>query len=304
MKNKKINKASVVMLVFGVIFIISGVSLAVEGDLASAVTGVIIGVALLVIGKKRLHAPTKEEKARQAEAEQAAERKVSLQNYIDEKTAGFEAEVAAIPLHNISMSNYALERREVNDMPQIAFSTVSKTFNPSSLPAFVVIDTETTGLKSSTDRIIELSAVIFESYKPVAAWSTLINPGIHVPSAASDVNGIYDEDLIGKPTLDAVAESFLEFVGRLPVVGYNIGFDLKFLFCSGIDLISKGRKKYDVLSLARKRYKNEIAGGFSLGNVCAYHDIFFEAHRSLSDCCATGELFRIVVGDITGVDVE
>lgn len=189
-----------------------------------------------------------------------------------------------------------LTRKALRDMPEIKFKNITKAFNKNSLPTFVVVDVETTGLYAYKDRIIELSAIFYEDFQPISCFSTLINPGKPIPEDASDVNGIYDEDVKGAPTIAEVSESFLEFVGNCPVVAYNASFDLKFLYCSGIDLISAKNPLYDAYSLARKAYKDHYS--YKLPAVANSIGIYYNAHSSLHDCYATGKVFDDAIDEI------
>ena len=304
---KKINKFGIFMIVFGVLFVIAGLSFLAQKQYGSVVVGIVIGALLVVAGMKRIkNPPTPKPSRAERKQQEAAEREEARrkqaeewQRREEEKVNNFKVMLNSIPSAKIDINPTTLTRAQLKDMPEIKTSNIAKTFNPSSLPAFVVIDTETTGLKANTDRIVEISAIIFEEYLPTSSWTTRIKIDRPIPPEVSLINGIHDEDLVSAPLLEEVAESFKNFIGNLPIVGYNISFDLKFLYCSGIDLVSLKQKKYDVLTLARKEYKDIITGGFSLENVCDYNDIFYIPHQSLSDCYATGELFKTIIEERT-----
>ena len=156
--------------------------------------------------------------------------KTARQRYIENRRGEFAAQLAAVPLAPVDIVPDAkLEKRRLSDMPEIKYTTVTKNFNPDRLPSFVVIDIETNGLKVQGGRILELSAIRYEDFQPVAAWTSLVNPEKPIPSDATEVNHITDKMVADAPTLPQVAASFLEFVGRSTVVGYNLPFDLKFL---------------------------------------------------------------------------
>ncbi len=192
--------------------------------------------------------------------------------------------------------NNILTRKALRDMPEIKFKNITKAFNKNSLPTFVVVDVETTGLYAYKDRIVELSAIFYEDFQPISCFSTLINPGKPIPEDASDINGIYDEDVEDAPTIAEVSNSFLEFIGNCPVVAYNASFDLKFLYCSGIDLISAKNPLYDAYALARKAYKYNYS--YTLPAVANNIGIYYNAHSSLHDCYATGKVFDDAIDGI------
>lgn len=229
------------------------------------------------------------------------ERKMNRNNVLSRKSKEFAASLHAVPLVPALVVDAAppLCRGALSDMPEVKYSTITKSFNADKLPSFVVIDTETNGLKVQGGRILELSAIRYEDFQPVAAWSSLVNPGKPIPPEVSEINHINDAMVAVAPRLEQVSGSFLDFIGSSAVVGYNLPFDLKFLFARGIDLFSQKRKYYDVLELARKAYKNDL-DSFSLEDVAELCGVFRDdAHRSLSDCFATGAVFKNCVEDIT-----
>lgn len=218
------------------------------------------------------------------------ERKARQKQENDRKRAATNQQIAQIPKFEIQIDGKAvkLTRNHISDLPDVHISSVGPKFNTSRISSFVVIDTETTGLSASKDRICQLSGILFVDGEPVKAFDTLVNPKKKMPAEASQINGLTDEMLADAPTIDEVASSFLGFIGDRPIVGYNLIFDLKFLYCSGIDIIQK-RKFFDACQLARKVYDGPI--DYKLSTVSEYVGIFCDAHNSLSDCWATGQLF-------------
>lgn len=221
--------------------------------------------------------------AREAEEQRKASAEELFRGLMDSLTAAPVGIDAAASLQPLALA----------DMPDIHYTSVSASFNRDTMPAFVVIDTETTGLSAREDGIVELSAIRFEEYNPVAGWTTLINPGRSIPAEASAVNSITDAMVSGAPTVAQVAQSFVDFCGAAPIVGYNLPFDLKMLYAAGIDLTTKRRKYYDVYAIAKKYFKGDMAlSSYKLGYVASQCGLVpVESHRSLSDCLTTGLLF-------------
>ena len=221
-----------------------------------------------------------------AREELARERARAAQNFKDLLNG-----LAAAPV--IVDAAASLQPLALSDMPEIHYTSISASFNRDTMPAFVVIDTETTGVSAREDGIVELSAIRFEEYHPVAGWTTLINPGRSIPAEASAVNNITDALVSGAPTVAQVAQSFVDFCGAAPIVGYNLPFDLKMLYAAGIDLTTKRRKYYDVYAIAKKYFKGDMAlSSYKLGYVASQCSLVpVDSHRSLSDCLTTGLLF-------------
>ena len=206
-------------------------------------------------------------------------------------------EIDSIPKHEIAIDSSAkLKRARLSDMPEIKFKNITKRTNLATIPAFAVIDVETTGLSAGSDRIIELSSIIYEDFEPVETFSTLVNTKKHISEEASEINHIHDEDITSAPPLDSVSGSFVGFIKNLPVVGYNVAFDLKFLYCSGINIMD-GRKIYDVYALSKRAFKG--LDSYSLSNVALELGITYSPHRSLDDCFATGAVFKAAAHELT-----
>lgn len=228
--------------------------------------------------------------AREAEEQRKARAKQIFQDLLD------KLEIAPVTVDAAA----SLQPLALADMPDIHYTSVSASFNRDTMPAFVVIDTETTGLSARSDGIVELSAIRFEEFHPVAGWTTLVNPGRRIPPEASAVNNITDAMVSGAPTIDQVAQSFLDFCGSAPIVGYNLPFDFKMLYASGIDLAAKRRKYYDVYAIAKKYFKGDMAlSSYKLGYVASQCGLVpVDSHRSLSDCLTTGLLFDRLIDNM------
>ena len=94
---------------------------------------------------------------------------------------------------------------------------------------FVAYDLETTGIDAETEAIVEIGAVRFMDGRPQSGFGTLIDPHRPIPEGASAVNGITDDMVQGKPTIEAVLGRFTNYCGDLPLVAHNAKFDFKFL---------------------------------------------------------------------------
>lgn len=151
---------------------------------------------------------------------------------------------------------------------------------------YVVFDLETTGLRPEMDEIIELSGIKVRNGQAVEEFSTLINPGIPIPHAATSVNGITDSMVAEAPSLAEALASFLDFIGNDILVGHNIHtFDMNFLYAGARKAL--GRKVendyVDTLPLARcclpSLYRHRLT------DVAAHFHIETKgAHRALNDC--------------------
>jgi DNA polymerase-3 subunit epsilon len=88
-------------------------------------------------------------------------------------------------------------------------------------------DLETTGTSVKNDRIIEICIIkIYPDGKEEKILER-VNPEIPIEAGASEVHGIYDEDVKDKPTFRELARKFYDFFLGTDIGGYNIrNFDL------------------------------------------------------------------------------
>lgn len=93
----------------------------------------------------------------------------------------------------------------------------------------IVLDTETTGLDYTRERIIEFAAVRLENGKIKDEFQTLINPQQHIRKSSIAIHGITQEMVEDAPTEDEVMPKILEFIGDYPIVAHNAIFDHSFL---------------------------------------------------------------------------
>lgn len=211
----------------------------------------------------------------------------------------FEEKIKNVEKCNIRFSANELKKQKLEDMKEIVTAKVGKQFNKEKLFKYVVIDIETTGLKASKDEIIELSAVKYIDFEPVEYFTTLVKPKKQITEEITKINSITNEMVESAPLLSEVLSEFDEFIKGFNIVGYNVSFDLKFLYCNGSSVLEqKGIKIFDVCEIVKKAYKDLYS--YSLENVC--EDLLNlyrqDAHRSLSDCFATDYVFCLSMDEI------
>lgn len=95
---------------------------------------------------------------------------------------------------------------------------------------WLVIDSETTGLRAEDERIIEIGFVLVENQLIVAKQSWLVHPDRdHIDPAVTAVNGIRIEDLHDKPKFPFYGPQLAALMKEVMVVAaYNVPFDRSF----------------------------------------------------------------------------
>jgi DNA polymerase III subunit epsilon len=96
----------------------------------------------------------------------------------------------------------------------------------------VFFDIEATGTDPMSDRIVELSVVRMDpppaGMRPPRTWR--INPEMRIPSEASEIHGILNDDLSSAPTFAAIVAELTELFVGADLAGFSIGrFDVRIL---------------------------------------------------------------------------
>jgi DNA polymerase-3 subunit epsilon len=162
----------------------------------------------------------------------------------------------------------------------------------------IYYDTETTGVKSSSDKIIEIAA-----YDPNndRTFCSFVNPGCSIPAEASAISHITDEMVKDAPSFKDVAPEFMNFCsGDVVLIAHNNdAFDQLFLeaeFARG-GLPFPAWKFLDSLKWSRK-YRNDLPrhGLQFLREV--YGVVANQAHRALDDVMVLATIFSSMIGDL------
>lgn len=153
-------------------------------------------------------------------------------------------------------------------------------------------DLETTGTQITKDRIVQIAFVKLypEGTKEAKSW--LVNPGISIPAAIAEIHGITDEKVASAPTLGAIAEEIIAFVGEADLAGYNSNkFDIPFMveefFRVGKPFPMEGRNFVDVQNIFHKMEQRTLAAAYQF--YCG--QTMENAHDALYDTQVTLDVF-------------
>ena len=156
---------------------------------------------------------------------------------------------------------------------------------------YVVLDTETTGLRPGPHRVIELAAIRMRGSEVLGSFQSLLNPGTRLPAFIVQFTGISQEMVAKAPKAHEVFPDFLHFIDGAILVGHNVGFDIGFLSYEarllGYDFPIDG---LDTIPLARRflpglrRFKlDKVADHLKIPTV--------NRHRAMGDARVTAAIF-------------
>ena len=143
---------------------------------------------------------------------------------------------------------------------------------------YVVIKVDTTGLNPDTADIVRISAIRVDGENRIK-FDKYINPGYHIPEAASEISGIIDEDVKDCPCFSEIKKELLEFIGDYPIIGHNISFDLSFIN-KNLNTPLKNRS----MSLMDMARAYDYEGILKFASMCKYYGVPY------SKCYSTVEL--------------
>ena len=152
--------------------------------------------------------------------------------------------------------------------------------------SYVLFDLETTGLSTTDDSVVEISAIKVIDGVTTGEFSTLVNPGKHIPDYVSCIHGITDDMVSDAPSMEEALRDFIDFIGDLVLVGHNIKrFDMGFIQRDAVRYFGEPLTNgiVDTLCLSR-RYLPDLPS-HSLGALADHYNVSYEgAHRALVDC--------------------
>lgn len=158
---------------------------------------------------------------------------------------------------------------------------------------YCVVDIETTGLAPEESEIIEIAAVRYRDFKKGEVYSTLVKPQNRISGFITELTGISNDMVADAPRIEEAISGFREFVGDDIILGYNVNFDINFLYdallkCHGtylrndfVDVLRFTRKALADLE-SRSQVKVAEHFGISTGG----------AHRAVNDCDICNAIYQ------------
>lgn len=165
----------------------------------------------------------------------------------------------------------------------------------------IVLDTETTGLDPAAGhRLVEIACLELVNRVPTGNWfQKYVNPERDMPEEAFKIHGLSQDFLAGHPLFAEIADEFLGFIDRSPLVIHNAEFDMRFvnaeLHLVGRAPLESGRV-VDTLAIARQRFPGAQANLDALCRRFAIDNSARTLHGALLDCELLAEIYLELSG--------
>ena len=170
---------------------------------------------------------------------------------------------------------YGSELYMIDDKFDITINPVDLALKDAS---FVCFDTETTGLNSRFNKMMEFGAVKIINGMVADRIDILINPEEPIPENIQKITNITNEMVKDKPTIKEALPEILKFIGDSVLVAHNLEFDYGYLN-EAMKRNGYGELKspaIDTLKLAWYLFPEKRR--FSLGSLCKYYGVSYETH--------------------------
>ncbi len=157
----------------------------------------------------------------------------------------------------------------------------------------IFFDLETTGINITKDRIVEISLLKVYPNGKEEVKSRRINPEMPIPSQATAIHGITDDDVKECPTFKQISKSLADWMEGCDIAGFNSSrFDVPLLaeefLRAGVDFDMSKRKFVDVQIIFHKKEQRTLEAAYKF-----YCDKeLVNAHSAEADTFATYEVLK------------
>lgn len=160
---------------------------------------------------------------------------------------------------------------------------------------YVVIDTETTGLKPEDDELIEIAAAIMDGPEVIDTFQTFVDPGRPISEFITDLTSISDGDVAGAPSPEEAVAMLQDFVGNRTLIAHNARFDRAFVakYAGKGSVLSDPGRWIDSLALSRIAMPRLVS--HDQPTMCDAFGIERGGHRAIGDVLALCRLWRIML---------
>lgn len=146
------------------------------------------------------------------------------------------------------------------------------------------------------EHLLQVSAIKYLEHVEVESFDSYVYSAIPIKSFITGLTGITAHKIKTAPSIEQVLQNFTDFIGDLPLMGYNgIKSDIPVLQHHGLDL--SDQYEIDVFLLAKEMRETYLRGsqGLSLVKVAQHLGIRGRGHNSLEDARMTAKVYQALV---------
>lgn len=174
--------------------------------------------------------------------------------------------------------------------------TVAPT-TPLFLSPLIVFDTETTGLDSQMDHIIEFGAIKYIEGKPVEEFWSFVRTDIELNQNIQNITGITNDMIKDAPPIEEVLPKFLNFIRGGILVAHNADFDMSMLHaaCNRLGYVLEW-PCFCTVKLSRRILPG--LPNYKLDTLASHFGLTFEArHRAVGDVKVLAGIINTILED-------
>ena len=169
---------------------------------------------------------------------------------------------------------------------------------------YVAIDLETTGIRLSKDKIIEVGLLKVKDSHIIDTLSCVINPDIQVDDKILELTKISENELENAKRIHEVINHIVDFCEDYVLLGHNTIFDYSFVKKeanrAGLEFEKRG---IDTYKLCKKVLPENVRK--NLTDACGYFGIERKnSHRAFSDAYYTHVLFQEIMKNFKTLEIS
>ena len=168
---------------------------------------------------------------------------------------------------------------------------------------YIAIDLETTGIRLSKDKIIEVGLLKVKDSHIIDTFSCVINPDMQVDDKILELTKISENELENAKRIYEVINHIVDFCEDYVLLGHNTIFDYSFVKKeanrAGLEFEKRG---IDTYKLCKKVLPENVRK--NLTDACNYFGIERKnSHRAFSDAYYTHVLFQEIIKNFKTLEI-
>lgn len=169
---------------------------------------------------------------------------------------------------------------------------------------YIAIDLETTGIRLSKDKIIEVGLLKVKDSHIIDTFSCVINPDMQVDDKILELTKISKNELENAKRIHEVINHIVDFCEEYVLLGHNTIFDYSFVKKeanrAGLEFEKRG---IDTYKLCKKVLPENVRK--NLTEACGYFGIERKnSHRAFSDAYYTHVLFQEIIKKFKTLEIS